>query len=314
MSDQSETEESQPMGETGVPTTFDTVMERRRTLIGWARHLLGGLDMSWRHVLVFAVVTGVVTGLVNEVPFLYDTSFRDIAVTPEWWVLFGMVVACNCKGPGEAALKCGVFFLVSQPIVYVVEMPWLGYFPWEYYSYWFVLSLFTFPAGALAYLAKRQDRVGSLLLAIPCVVLVVLGAGFVFKVSYSFPHHLLSAVFCFGQVVVLVLALKNTMDDRLVALGIALVVTVVSITILFVSPPTSSVGITIDAGDADGSGTWSCQLDDPSFGTVEVEGDRVKVTTSHVGSTRLVCTDENGDSIAYDVTMAPSRVMSVSQE
>ena len=39
--------------------------------------LFGGLDMSWKHVIIFAVAIGVFVGLINQVPVLEETSFRD---------------------------------------------------------------------------------------------------------------------------------------------------------------------------------------------------------------------------------------------
>ena len=94
--------------------------------------VFGGINMTWKKVIIFALITGVYTGLINLVPFLYETSFRDIAVNIEWWVLFGVIIASNCKKPLESGLKIFVFFLISQPMVYLVEMPFLGVGIWSY--------------------------------------------------------------------------------------------------------------------------------------------------------------------------------------
>ena len=42
--------------------------------------------MTWKSVLLFAFCAGVYTGLINQVPFLKNTSFTDIAVSYEVWI------------------------------------------------------------------------------------------------------------------------------------------------------------------------------------------------------------------------------------
>lgn len=46
----------------------------------------GALPMTWPVVCAFAAIIGIYVGIINQIPTLYDTSFRDIAVTYEWWV------------------------------------------------------------------------------------------------------------------------------------------------------------------------------------------------------------------------------------
>ena len=41
------------------------------------------LSMSWKTVLIMAVVTGVLTGILAQIPFLANTSFSDISVSHE---------------------------------------------------------------------------------------------------------------------------------------------------------------------------------------------------------------------------------------
>ena len=85
----------------------------------------GTLPMTWPVVCAFAAIIGIYVGIINQIPILYDTSFRDIAVTYEWWVLFALLIVSNCKSAREAGMKCLVFFLISQPIIYLIELPTL---------------------------------------------------------------------------------------------------------------------------------------------------------------------------------------------
>ncbi len=65
-------------------------------------------------------------------PITADTSFRDISVYLEWWILFGTIIICNSKSPKDSALKYFIFFLISQPLIYLIEVPFssmgFGYF------------------------------------------------------------------------------------------------------------------------------------------------------------------------------------------
>lgn len=81
----------------------------------------GGLPMTWPIVCGFAVIIGIYVGVINQIPILHDTSFQDVAVTLEWWVLFAVLIVSNCKSAREAGLKCLVFFLISQPVIYLVS-------------------------------------------------------------------------------------------------------------------------------------------------------------------------------------------------
>ena len=87
--------------------------------------------MSWVKLIIFAVITGVYTGLINQISFLHNTSFSDIAVSFECWIFFGTVIIMNSKSNIDSALKCFVFFLVSQPLVYLTEVPFIGWYVME---------------------------------------------------------------------------------------------------------------------------------------------------------------------------------------
>ncbi len=84
------------------------------------------LSMTWKSVLLLALVTGAVTGLLAQADFLSRTSFADITVSHEWWVFFALLILVNQTRWWEAGLKTLVFFLVSQTVVFLVEWPLAG--------------------------------------------------------------------------------------------------------------------------------------------------------------------------------------------
>ena len=81
----------------------------------------GGLDMSWRNVILFAVGTAVITTIFLVVPIFKDTSFERMGVTFEAWIFFAVIIMANCKTPLDSALKTFVFFLISQPLIYLFQ-------------------------------------------------------------------------------------------------------------------------------------------------------------------------------------------------
>ena len=87
------------------------------------KKLFGGLSFSWGKLIVFAVICGLYAGLTTLMPFAKDTSLQDISIHFEWWILFAILIIVNSKSPLDSALKVFVFFLISQPLVYLVQVP-----------------------------------------------------------------------------------------------------------------------------------------------------------------------------------------------
>ena len=56
-------------------------------------------------------------------PIAKDTSFADISMTFEWWVLFGVFIIMNSKSAKDSALKCVVFFLDGSGMMGVQPAP-----------------------------------------------------------------------------------------------------------------------------------------------------------------------------------------------
>ncbi len=77
-----------------------------------------------------------------------DTSFTDIAVSYERWVLFAMLIIVNQKNFWQAGLKTLMFFVISQTLVFLVEWPFEGVFYFPYWYRWMSVALLTLPFGA----------------------------------------------------------------------------------------------------------------------------------------------------------------------
>lgn len=113
----------------------------------------GEYNIRWSRVIILAVITAVYTAVINLMPFLKETSFQDIAISLECWILFAVFIIVNCKNWWEASLKCFVFFLISQPLIYLIEVPFnsLGWRIFQYYKYWFIMTVLTLPGAVVAF-------------------------------------------------------------------------------------------------------------------------------------------------------------------
>ncbi len=191
--------------------------------------LFGGLKMGWPGVILFALVAGVVTGILGSIPATEGTSFRDIAIGYEWWVIFAFVIASNCKKNRESALKIFVFFLISQPVIFAVEVL-CGHITanmalYYYSSVWGPATLLTLPGGFIAYYIQKQNALGPIVLGLGCMIQLILGVSYAMQVMQTPPFHLLSALVCFASVAVMTFSIQKSTKNRVATLAVAVGVT-----------------------------------------------------------------------------------------
>ncbi len=77
------------------------------------KKLFGGIDLTWKKLIVLAITVGVYTGVIAMIPIFKNTSFADITISFEVWILFGIFIIMNSKSAKDSALKCFIFFLIS---------------------------------------------------------------------------------------------------------------------------------------------------------------------------------------------------------
>ncbi|MBR3233205.1 hypothetical protein IKF74_02930 [Candidatus Saccharibacteria bacterium] len=196
----------------------------------WKRikKLFGGINMTWQKVILLAVILGIYTAIVAML-IPDGNSLHDIAVTAEWWVLPAIIIIVNCKKPLEAALKTFVFFLISQPLVYLVQVPFssMGWGLFGYYKFWFIVTLLTFPGAFLGWFIKKDKWYSGIILAIMTAFLGITGVSYIQQLLDHFPNHLLSILYCFGIIPVLILTIFKDKKPRLICASITVVATVI---------------------------------------------------------------------------------------
>ncbi len=278
------------------------------------KKLFGGIDLTWKKVIVLAILAGVYTALMSLLPVTNDTSFEDITVYFEVWILFGIFIIMSSRSPKDSALKCFVFFLISQPLIYLLQVPFsaLGWGIFVYYRYWFMWTLLTLPMGYFGYYMK-QDKWWGLLILAP--ILLLLGhhySMYLGKTVYLFPHHLLSAVFCFVTLLLYPACIFS--DKKVKTAGIifsAAIILVMSVWTLFHGNVYNTIAL-VSGGEAGAvfDDTYNVSLEDESFGDVEIifneaiEDYMVEARFVKGGKTRLFLEDSRGSRKVYTLDIS----------
>jgi hypothetical protein len=181
---------------------------------------------------VLAVSAAVLTSVFLIFPVFLHTSFIEMGTTPEMWVLFAMLIMTNCKKPLESALKTFVFFLISQPLIYLLQVPftWQGWGIFQYYKHWFILTLCTFPAAYIGWYIRKKNWL-SLLILMPVLILLAHHCEDGLKhVIHQFPSLLIMVVFCILQILIYLYAFTEKLPQRLV--GVLVPIAVIAVMLL----------------------------------------------------------------------------------
>ena len=191
--------------------------------------LYGGLNMSWPAVILFAAGAAVLTAVFLLFPIFENTSFERMGVTFEAWIFFAILIMANCKTPLESALKTFVFFLISQPLIYLLQVPFssMGWGLFGYYKYWLIWTLLTLPMAYVGWYIKKKNWL-SLLILLP--VLCVLTSDYVggFRDAFRhFPRMLVMALFCLGQVLLYLCAFTENRWQKLLGFFLPLAAVVI---------------------------------------------------------------------------------------
>ena len=233
-------------------------------------------------------------------------SFRQIAVTIEAWIVLAVIVVTNCEKPLEAACKTFVYFLISQPLVYLVQVPFhsmgFGLFRY-YYPWWFWWTVATFPGAFIAWFIRRDDRIAAVILSAALAMLILIGTGYLRDLIRRPPRYLAATLFCFGSVPVLILCNLHGRGSRRIAAGIAALALAACLFLTFRSGTNAiRVSAGLDREEYPVTSEWTVRLADPENGTVSLHiGDGIissYVTVSITDPDRsadVILTDPDGN-------------------
>ena len=280
------------------------------------KRLFGGLELTWPRVIAAALIAGAYTGLMAMLPITKDTSFRNIAISFEGWILLGVLIIMNSRSPLDSALKCFVFFLISQPLCYLVQVPFssLGWGIMDYYRNWIIWTLLTLPMGYFGWYLKKDKWWGLLILTPPMLLLGYQLSLFAALTAYWLPHHLLSTLFCIAVLILCPLAIFEDKKVRTAGLVISGLIILAALGIAVLRPNVYNTTVLTDGGDAGAvfDGTYSARLEDESFGTVSIsyneniESWMVDAGFRRGGRTNLILEDAHGGKTVYELDIGYS--------
>ncbi len=205
----------------------------RHALRRFTEKIYGGLHMSWPAVILFAVATAVLSAVFLLVPIFHGTSFARMGETFEAWIFFAILIMANCKKPLESALKTFVFFVISQPLIYLLQVPFseMGWSLFGYYRFWILWTLLTFPMAYAGWYIRRKDWLSLLILA---PILLALTSDYVNSFVHSsrhFPYMLVTALFCLAQVLIYLFRFTENRWQKLIGFFVPLLVVVAALLI-----------------------------------------------------------------------------------
>ena len=278
------------------------------------KKLFGGLNLTWPKIIIGAILAGAYTALMAILPAAKDTSFADITISFEVWILFGILIITNSKTPMESALKCFVFFLISQPLVYLIQVPFnrMGWGIFVYYKYWFIWTIFTLVMGYVGWYMRKEKWWSLAILGAMLVFLAWHYYGFLREAVSFFPNHLLSALFCAVTMCVYPLCIFKDRQLRvaggILSAGLRLAATV----FVLAQGGTSYDTDVLSSGGSLGAefdDTYTAEFTDPAFGTCEMRYEEnidawmVHASFTKTGETQLILRAPDGTEQVFDLTV-----------
>ena len=274
------------------------------------KKLFGGIDLTWKKLIIFAILGGIYTATMAMLPIAKDTSFSDLTVTFEVWILCGIFIIMNSKSAKDSAVKCFVFFLISQPLVYLIQdvLNHSQLFI-TYYKYWFIWTIATIPMGFIGYYMKK-DKWWGLLILTP--ILILLGeefGGYLSKTMFSFPRHLLTTMFCLVTLVIYPLVIFNNKKIKITGLIISGIIIVVMTILCFVSPPIYSTDILVNGEKYQFDDSYKAYLVDKKYGELSIKYEPgiedwvVHAEFKKAGKTEFILESPDGKKTIYDISI-----------
>lgn len=275
------------------------------------KKLFGGIDLTWKKLIIFAILAGAYTALMAIVPIFKYTSFETIAITFEVWILFGLIIVMNSKSNKDSALKCFVFFLISQPIIYLLQVPfsWQGWGLFRYYGYWFIWTILCLPMGYIGYYMKKDKWWGYLIL-LPLILLTAYSyMGYLSDFLFSCPKYILICLFCIATMFIYPIYIFKNKKIRIIGIIISSLLIITISIYNFLNFPTYSTDVLINGDKYTFDDTYKVYLDDDKYGSVKItyipsiEDYSVHANFKKEGTTELTLESPNGEKTKYEIVI-----------
>jgi len=269
-----------------------------------------GIDLTWPKLIIMAIIAGIYTAVIAMIPIAHDTSFSDLTVTFEVWIFLGIFIIMNSKSAKDSALKCFIFFLISQPLVYLFQdlIKHSNLFV-TYYRFWVLWTIACVPMGFIGYYMKK-DKWWGLLILIPMLLLTAEeGMGYFSKMMFSFPRHLLTTIFCISALIIYPLAIFNNKKIKITGLIISGLLIVSIIVICIINPPIYSAILLHSGEEYQFDDSYNAYLVDKKYGDLNIEYDEglecwaLHANFKKAGKTEAIIESPNGEKITFNISI-----------
>jgi len=277
------------------------------------KKIFGGINLTWPKLIITAIILGVYTAIMAMLPIAKDTSFSDLTVSFEVWIFLGIFIIMNSKSPKDSALKCFVFFLISQPLVYLVQdiIKHSNLFN-TYYRFWILWTIACIPMGFIGYYMKK-DKWWGLLILIPMLLLTgKMCAGYLSDTMFSFPRHLLTTIFCIAALIIYPLAIFNNKKIKITGVVISGLLIISIFAICIINPPKYSTILLYNGDEYQFDDSYNVYLVDKEYGDLSIEYDErfedwaLHADFKKAGKTEFVIESPDGKKTTFDISIERS--------
>lgn len=282
------------------------------------KRIFGEINLTWPRLIIFAFIAGTYTALITLIPALKDTSFHDITVTFEVWILFGIIIIMNSKSSIDSALKCFVFFLISQPLVYLIQVPFndLGFKIFIHYKYWLIWTIFTIPMGYIGYYMKK-DKWWGILILIPILLLEATSYHlYLTETLYNFPYHLLTTLFCLITMILYPLYIFNNKKNKMVSSTISTLIIIILTIMTIANRKVYNATLLVNGSIENVTFNKNCTVYlEKDLGEVHIRYEKeiddylIEGNFKKAGKTNLVLMDENGNKTIFELNIGNDNFM-----
>ena len=273
------------------------------------KKLFGGIDLTWKKLIISSILIGVITALIAIIPIFRFTSFEGITTTLEAWILFGIIIIMNSKSSKDSALKCFVFFLISQPLIYLIQVPfsWQGWHLFSYYKFWFMWTILCIPMGYIGYYIKKDKWWGYLIL-FPMILLTAESLNtYAQYFTFSYPKYSLICLFCASAMIIYPIYLFNNKKIQIFGATLSTILILIITVLNILNPYVYHTCLSYPSDNKSIDNTYKIYLKDNKYGNLEikynenVEDYMIYADFKKEGKTKFYIEDNNGNIEEFDI-------------
>ncbi len=274
------------------------------------KKLFGGINLTWPKVIIMAIIAAAYTATMAMIPGLLRTSFHDIVVSFEVWIFFGIFIIMNSKSAKDSALKCLVFFVISQPLIYLIQdvINHSRLFI-TYYRFWVGWTVACVPMGFFGYYMKKDKWWGLLILTPIMLFLGVHLSQYLGELVFEFPQHLLTVIFIILSLIIYPLAVFNNKKIKITGLIIDILIIIAAIVLWYLKPFVYNTELLHSSENNQFDDSYKVYFVDKKYGNLDIKYEQaiecwaVHAEIKHGGKTEFVLESPEGDKKTYTITI-----------